>query len=182
MEKRVAAVPKGFRTVTPCLTVPAVAPAVAFYEAAFNAVPMRQLHGVDGITPVHAELRIGNSLVLVAQEDPFWGPSAPASAGASPVQIHLYVHDVDMVWRRALAAGAYVVVPLENRYWGDRWGRLADPYGHVWSLASRIENVSAPEISARLQAVVLAQVQASSQREVLLAAVSDDEIAAQAAA
>jgi PhnB protein len=148
MADNVSPVPRGYRTVTPCLTVNGIDQAVAFYQAAFGAEEKVRLHGADGAV-VHAELKIGNSVVFLNEEDPTLGIFSPASLGASPTLVHLYVQDVDAAWSRAIAAGATEVVPLVDTYWGDRFGKLADLSGHIWSVASRVERVSRNELIER---------------------------------
>ncbi len=98
---------------------------------------------------MHAEIRIGNSRVMLVDEFPDWGKRSPAALGGSPVTIHIYVEDADALFIRATAAGANVKMPLEDMFWGDRYGKLEDPFGHEWSIATRIENLSEEEIIAR---------------------------------
>ncbi len=153
MPRKVSPVPKGFRTVTPVLTVAGAASAIEFYAYAFAAEERCRVYAADGISVAHAELKIGNSLVIVSDEAPAQGIYAPSSLGASPVAVHLYFADVDAVWERAVEAGATIIVPLMDTYWGERYGKIVDPYGHVWSMAKRVESLSADEIAARSAAV-----------------------------
>lgn len=148
MADKVSPVPRGYRTVTPCLTVKGVDQAIAFYKAAFGAEESVRLHSAEGAV-LHAELKIGNSVVILNEEDATLGIFSPASLGASPTLVHLYVKNVDEAWSQALAAGATEVAPLVDTYWGDRFGKLADPSGHVWSIASRVERVSRDELIER---------------------------------
>lgn len=106
-----------------------------------------QLPGPDGLL-VHAMIRIGDSPVMLVDARPDWGTAGPKGLGGSPVTIHLYVEDVDAVMERAVAAGAKLVMPLEDTFWGDRYGRIEDPFGHLWSLATHIRDVSPEEIQA----------------------------------
>ncbi len=152
MPRKVSPVPKGFRTVTPVLTVAGAASAIDFYAYAFGAEERCRIYAADGLSVAHAELKIGNSLVIVGDESPAQGIYAPSSLGASPVSVHLYFADVDAVWERAVEAGATIIVPLTDTYWGERYGKLVDPYGHVWSMAKRVEALSADEIGVRAAA------------------------------
>ena len=147
--RKVAPVPKGFRTVTPYLTVRGAADAIAFYKAAFGAQEKGRIHALDGMTVLHAELKIGNSTVFVMDECPDQGILSPSTLGGSPTMMQLYVADVDALWEQALTAGAIEVLPLDFTYWGDRCGKLMDPFGHYWSIASKVENLSQEEIEGR---------------------------------
>jgi PhnB protein len=146
MTKKPAPVPKGFRTVTPFLNVPSVADAAAFYGAAFDA---EILSLSDDVAPDFAEIRIGNSVVLLAAEDLLAGRCAPLRLGGTAVSQHIYIEDVDAAFAQAVAAGAGVLAPLEETFWGDRSGVLIDPFGHVWSMATRVEAVSRGEVAER---------------------------------
>jgi PhnB protein len=149
MTRKVNPVPNGFRTVTPVLTVAGASTAIDFYAYVFAAEERTRVHGVDGLSIAHSELKIGNSLVIINDENPAFGIHAPTTIGASPVAVHLYVADVDAVWQRAVESGVTVVAPLADTYWGERYGKFIDPYGHVWSLAMRTERLTADEIAAR---------------------------------
>ncbi len=151
MSKKVSPVPRGYRTATCCLTVVEIDAAVAFYQAAFGAELLSRQAILDDIA-VHATIKIGNSIIALNREIPEQGIFAPVSLGASMGLVHLYVDDVDASWERAVEAGALVHLPLYDAYWGDRTGVLADGNGHLWSIASKIENVSADEITRRAQA------------------------------
>ena len=157
MNQKIAAVPKGYRTVTPCLTVRGAEQAIEYYKAAFGAEEQSRLYNAEDTAIVHAALKIGNSMVFLAEESPALGILSPASLGYSPMLVHLYVVDVDEFWARALAAGATEIVPLADTYWGDRFGKLADPFGHYWSIASRIENVTHDELIERTRAAAQPQ-------------------------
>ena len=157
MADKVSPVPRGYRTVTPCLTVTGIDAAIEFYASAFDAEEKVRLYGADGASIVHAELKIGNSVVFLNEEAPAHGIYSPATLGGSPTLVHLYVQDVDACWARALAAGAVEVMPITDTYWGDRLGKLVDPFGHVWSVASRVERVSRDEVAARARQLCSAQ-------------------------
>ncbi len=153
MHNKVSFAPKGFRTVTPVLTVAGAAGAIDFYAHVFGAEERARVYGVDGLSISHCELKIGNSVLIVCDHNPALGIHGPAPLGASPVIVHLYFDDVDEVWERAIEAGATPVVPLADAYWGERYGKFIDPYGHVWSLAKRVEELSADEIASRAAAL-----------------------------
>lgn len=154
MSKKVSPIPRGYRTATPCLTVYDVDAAVAFYRAAFGAEVVSSHSGADDSVSVHATIKIGNSLIALNREFVEQGLLSPLSSGVSAGQIHLYVEDVDLSWNRAIEAGATVRTSLFNAYWGDRTGILADPNGQLWSIASKIENVSKEEINRRSKAAL----------------------------
>ena len=108
--------------------------------------------GPDGRSVVHAELKIGDSVLFVCDEFPEWGAHGPQSLGGSPVTIHLYVADVDRAYERAVNAGATATMPVTDQFWGDRYGKLTDPFGHHWSIASHTEDVSPEECQRRAAA------------------------------
>ena len=153
MHHKVSYAPKGFRTATPVLTVAGAAGAVDYYTHVFGAEERGRVYGADGLSVAHCELKIGNSMLILCDENPAFGIHAPTTLGATPVSVHLYFEDVDAVWERAIEAGATVLVPLGDVYWGERYGKIIDPYGHVWSLATRIEDLSADEIASRAAAL-----------------------------
>ena len=142
-------IPEGYHSVTPYLVVDDAEGAIDFYTRAFGAkekfrMPMGGRIG-------HAELTIGDSHVMLADEFPDMGHRGPKALGGSPVSILLYVEDVDTTFKQALDAGATEKRPLENQFWGDRMGTLTDPYGHVWSLATTVEEVSPEEMQSRME-------------------------------
>jgi uncharacterized glyoxalase superfamily protein PhnB len=138
---QVKAVPDGYHTVTPFLSVAGASDALAFYKKAFGAEERSRMPGPDGKL-MHSEIKIGDSLVMVA--DAMMGPPTQAS-------IHLYVPDVDASWSRATAAGAKVEMPLADQFWGDRYGVLSDKWGNRWSLASHKEDVPPAEMPKRME-------------------------------
>jgi PhnB protein len=148
--KKVAAIPPGFRTVTPHLVVRNAKGAIAFYKSAFGAKE-KLVMSAPGGSVAHAELRIGDSLVMLADEMPAMGASAPETVGGSPVHIFLYVPNVDQVFAQAVKAGATVAMPLTDMFWGDRYGKLNDPFGHKWALATHVEDVSPREMAKRAE-------------------------------
>jgi PhnB protein len=149
VSKKVSPIPRGYRTATTCLTVYNVDATLAFYQAAFGAEMLTRFAAADEIPAVHATIKIGNSIIALNQEAPEQGMFAPATLGASVGQVHLYVDDVDASWERAIEAGAMVHTPVYEAFWGDRTGILMDGNGYLWSIASKVENVSQEEISRR---------------------------------
>lgn len=139
-------VPEGFHTVTPHLVVRDAESALAFYKLAFGAEELVRHPGPDGKRIMHAELRIGDSNVMVADEYPDMELRSPLAVGGSSVSLHIYVRDVDAAFDRAVSAGARVTVPLADTFWGDRYAQISDPFGHHWSLATRKRDLSGDEI------------------------------------
>ena len=160
----VTPVPEDFHTITPHLIVREAARAVIFYERAFGAEELYRNLAPDGESIVHSELLLGESRFFVNEEFPEHGQLSPLARGGSAVTLHLYVEDVDELFARAVAAGAEVVIELADQFWGDRYGRLRDPFGHEWSLASRIEDLSPDEIHQRAATVFGVSDQPASQR------------------
>jgi PhnB protein len=152
VSKKISPIPRGYRTATTCLTVFDIDAALAFYQAAFGAELLTRQSGADDAVAIHATVKIGNSIIALNVESPEQGILSPMSLGAYVGQIHLYLDDVDLSWERALEAGAQVHIPLYDAYWGDRTGVLVDGNGHLWSMASKIENVSQDEIARRAKA------------------------------
>lgn len=144
----VAPVPPGYATVTPYLIVRGAGKAIDFYQRAFGAVELFRLDGPDG-TIAHAEIRIGDSPVMLA--DGMSGYSDPLTLGGSAVSFMVYVPDVDAAFARAIAAGATVQRPVADQFYGDRTGTLVDPFGHVWSLGTHVEDVSPEEMNRRMR-------------------------------
>jgi PhnB protein len=149
--KKVAPVPPGYHTVTPHLVCRGAADAMAFYARAFGAKERARMTAPDG-TVAHAEMRIGDSIIMLGEEMPEMGASAPPTVGGSPVNVFLYVKDVDTWFARAVAAGATPDMPPMNMFWGDRYAKLTDPFGHRWSMATHIEDVSVKEMGRRMAA------------------------------
>jgi PhnB protein len=147
---KVQPIPAGMHTVTPHLVCAGAAEAIEFYKKAFNAVEADRMPGPEGKL-MHAHIRIGDSPVLLVDEFPEWGVFSPKTLKGSPVTIHLYVEDVDAFTQRAVAAGAKVTMPLEDTFWGDRYGKLEDPFGHHWSVATHIRDVSSEELQRAAQ-------------------------------
>ena len=163
VSKKVSPIPRGYRTATPCLTVYDVDAAVAFYRAAFGAETLTRISRGDEAPALHATIKIGNSIVALNCEDPARGLFAPASCPGATSQVHLYVDDIDAAWARAVEAGAIVFTPLYDAYWGDRVGVLADGNGHLWSIASKVENLGQDEIERRARLLPIIEPAAESE-------------------
>ena len=144
-------IPAGFHAVTPYLMVDGAANAIEFYKTAFGATEVMRLAGPDGKI-AHAEIKIGDSLIMLADESLESGSRSPQTLGGTPVFLALYVADVDAVAQNAVAAGAKLLIPVTDQFYGDRSGRLADPFGHVWLVATHKEDVSPEEMKKRAAA------------------------------
>lgn len=145
MASTVRPVPEGYHTVTPYLSIDGAAAAIEFYKKAFGAEELFRMAQPDGRVG-HAELQIGDSRLMLADEYPEMNFRGPSSIGATPVMLHLYVEDVDAAFARAVAAGAKVTRPLRDEFYGDRTGSVEDPFGHRWSLATHVRDVSKEEM------------------------------------
>jgi PhnB protein len=143
-------IPEGYHSVTPYLVVDGAAAAIDFYKKAFGAVEVMRMPAPGGKIG-HAEIRIGDSHVMLADEHPEQGHRGPKSIGGTPVGIMIYVEDVDSVFAAALAAGATETRPLENQFYGDRSGSITDPFGHNWMIATHIEDVTPDEMERRMK-------------------------------
>ncbi len=150
IKPNVQPVPDGMHTVTPHLVCAGAADAIEFYKKAFNAVELGRVPGPEGKL-IHALIRIGDSAVMLVDEFPDWHALGPKSLKGSPVTIHLYVQDVDSVVKQAVAAGANITMPIEDTFWGDRYGKLEDPFGHHWSVATHIRDVKPEELHEAAQ-------------------------------
>jgi uncharacterized glyoxalase superfamily protein PhnB len=142
-------IPSGYASVSASLIVPDVDEALAFYQRALGAVPGDCLRSEDNATALHGEIRIGDSTVMLSPENESWGTKSPVTLGGSPVHLHLYVTDADAAFRRAVQAGCQVLYPMEDAFWGDRYGKVKDPFGHCWGFATRREELSPSEIAQR---------------------------------
>lgn len=148
----VSPIPAGYHSVTPYLMVRDAARALTFYREAFGASEVMRLEGPPGRI-AHAEVQIGDSHVMLADEQPDQGFVGPQTLGGASVSLMLYVPDVDATFGRAVAAGATVRRPVADQFYGDRVGTLADPFGHVWSIATHIEDVPVDEAKRRMSAL-----------------------------
>lgn len=146
----VAPIPEGFNTITAYLIVDGADAAIELYQKALGAEVM-SVHKMPDGKVLNAQLKIGNSMLMLNDEWPDWGAIGPKKIGNTAVTMHLYVNDVDSAWQRAVDAGFEVSMPLDNAPWGDRYGSLKDPFGHSWSLATHIEDVSDEELMERFK-------------------------------
>ena len=135
-------VPEGYHRVTPHLVVRNAAAAIEFYKKAFGAVEIMRSPGPDGKSIMHAELQIGDSRVFLNDEFPDMGALSPLAFKGTSITLHLYVEDADKQFRQAVDAGAEVLMPLADQFWGDRYGIVKDPFGHQWSIGSHIEDLT----------------------------------------
>jgi PhnB protein len=147
---KVKPVPDGMHTVTPHLICAGAAEAIEFYKKAFNAVEEVRLPGPQGRL-MHAMIRIEGSAVMLVDEMPEWGALSPKSLNGSPVTIHLYVENVDASVQRAVGAGAKITMPPADMFWGDRYAKVQDPFGHHWSVATHVRDVSPEEMQQAMQ-------------------------------
>jgi PhnB protein len=138
-------IPEGMTAVTPHLVIAGADKALEFYERAFGATVEARLAGPDGKL-AHAQIRIGGAAIMLGEEAPAWGALSPTSLKGSPVTIHLYVDDADAAMDKAVKAGARATMPVAEMFWGDRYGKLEDPFGHHWSLATHVKDVSDAEM------------------------------------
>ncbi len=151
MTSRVKPIPEGYHTATPYLIIKDAARAIEFYKKAFGATELMRMAQPDGRIG-HAEIRIGDSPIMLADEFPEMGHRSPQSLGGSPVSILLYVEDVDALFNQAVSAGAKVQKPVQDQFYGDRIGGVTDPFGHVWYIATHKEEVSPEEMRKRAAA------------------------------
>ncbi|HYY57143.1 MAG TPA: VOC family protein [Pyrinomonadaceae bacterium] len=152
MSSKAKAIPEGYHAVTPYLCVSDAAGAIEFYKKVFGAAELMRLADASGKIG-HAEIKIGDTPVMLSDEFPEMGFRSPQSFGGSPVTMHLYVEDVDTIVMRAVATGAKILEPVKDQFYGDRSGKLADPFGHVWNVATHKEDVSPEEIKKRVAAL-----------------------------
>ena len=144
--------PAGYHTLTPYLIVNGAAKAIEFYKTAFGATEVMRMPGPEGKIG-HAELQIGNSRIMLADENPNMGQghSSATTVGGSPVSLYVYLPNVDQVVQRATAEGAKVLRPVEDQFYGDRTGFIQDPFGHLWGVATHIEDVSPKDMEERMK-------------------------------
>ena len=149
----VSPIPEGYHSVTPYLVMKNAAGAIEFYKRAFGAVELFRMPG-PGDKVGHAEIMIGNSPVMLADEYPDMGFKGPESLGGTAVSLMVYVDDVDKIYRQAIAAGGKELRPLQNQFYGDRSGTLSDPFGHVWTISTHVEDVPEDELAQRAEAAM----------------------------
>ena len=138
-------IPEGFHTVTPSLKIRDAAKAIEFYKDAFGATERGRFEMPSGGI-MHAEIMIGDSVVMLGEEMPEMGAKGPLTLGGTPVRLHIYTEDVDSLFSRATKAGATVLMPVADQFWGDRYGVLADPFGHEWSIATHTKDLTMDEM------------------------------------
>ena len=143
-------IPDGYHRVSPHLTVRNAAAMIDFYKKAFGAIEKRRAPGPDGKSIMHAEIKIGDSTVFLNDEFPEMGAFSPLESKGTPVTLHLSVEDADQQFQQALAAGAEVVMPLADQFWGDRYGIVKDPSGHQWSIAHHVEDLTPEQMRERM--------------------------------
>jgi PhnB protein len=146
-------IPDGYRTATPYLIIKGAADAIEFYKRAFGATELLRMADPQGRVG-HAEIKIGDSVIMLADEHPAMGYRGPRSLGGSSVSILLYLEDVDGVFERAVKAGATAQRPVADQFYGDRSGTLEDPFGHVWTVATHVEDVPPEEMQRRAEAAM----------------------------
>lgn len=156
MAGKVNAIPAGYEGATPYLIIKDAARALEFYQKAFGATEVMRIAGPNGSVG-HAEIKIGQALFMLAEEFPEMNCKSPHSFGGSPVSIMVYVQDVDAFVKQAVAAGAKVITPVENKFYGDRSGSLEDPFGHHWHFATHVEDVPSDEMAKRAEAFMKQQ-------------------------
>jgi PhnB protein len=147
---KVEPIPEGMHTITPHLVCAGAGQAIDFYKKAFGATEEARLPGPDGKL-MHGSVRIEGSVVMLVDENPEWGALGPKALKGTPVTIHIYVRDVDAFVARAIHAGAKVVMPVEDMFWGDRYGVIEDPFGHHWSVATHIRDVTPEQMAEAMR-------------------------------
>ena len=150
---KVKAIPQDMHAVTPHLICAGAANAIEFYKKAFGATEVARMPLPDGKI-MHAAITIGGDTVMLVDEMPQWGALGPKALKGSPVTIHLYVTDADATFARAVEAGAKVAMPLTDMFWGDRYGKLIDPFGHHWSIAEHLEDLTPEQVQERMAAAM----------------------------
>ncbi len=146
MSTRTRNIPKGYHSVTPCLTLKDSLEAIEFYKKALGARELEVFPSPDGKGTMHATIQIGDSVLMMGDERPEMGCKSAESLGASPISLYVYVPNADAVFEQAVAAGATVLVPVADMFWGDRCGTLKDPYGYGWTIAMHTRDLSEEEI------------------------------------
>ena len=143
-------IPEGMHTVAPLLICSGATDAINFYRKAFGAIELSRFPGLKGKL-MHARLRVGDSVIMLTDEMPEWGDLSPKTLKGSPVTIHLYVEDADALFAQAVKAGAKVTMPLDDMFWGDRYGKLEDPFGHQWSIGTHVRDVTLEEMQKAME-------------------------------
>ena len=161
MPNPVRAIPEGYHSISPSLTCKNAARAIEFYKSVFGATEVMRMPGPEGKI-MHAELKIGDSIIFVNDEFPGMA-EAPAPGVTPSLFMFLYTEDVDSVYNRAVSMGSIVVMPLENMFWGDRYGKVTDPFGHQWGIAQHVEDVAPQEMKRRQDAMAANMAKAAGQ-------------------
>ena len=151
MSTKIKPIPDGYHTLTTYLVVRGAADALEFYKKAFTATELSRLNTPDGKI-AHAEFKIGDSIFMISDENPQCTDMSPETLGGSPVKLFLYVTDVDTTFANAIKAGAKETMPPSNQFWGDRMGAVTDPFGHLWLIATHIEDVDPSELQSKMEA------------------------------
>lgn len=146
---KVKAIPDGMHSITPYIICAGASEAIEFYKKAFNAIEVMRLPGPDGKL-MHASVQIGDSQLMLAEENPQWGALGPKTLKGSPITIHLQVENADETMAQAVAAGAKITMPIADMFWGDRYGQVEDPFGHRWAIATHTRDVTPQEMQADL--------------------------------
>ena len=152
MKKKVKAIPEGFHSVTPCLTLKNSRKAIDFYKKAFGAKVLEINSTPDGKRTMHAMIQIGNSILMMGDENKDKDCRSAESLGASPIGFYIYVPNVDTVFKKAVAAKAKVTMPVSEMFWGDRCGSLKDPFGYTWMIGTHTRDLTSKEIQQGAQA------------------------------
>jgi PhnB protein len=155
MTNTVKAIPDGYHSISPSLTCKNASKAIDFYKKVFGAKEVMRMDGPGGKV-MHAELKIGDSHIFLNDEFPGMA-TAPSSGGENPIYLFLYTENVDKVYDLAVTEGSKVTMPLENQFWGDRYGKVTDPFGHTWGLAQHVEDLSQEEMKTRGEAAMKAR-------------------------
>jgi PhnB protein len=150
-KRKVSAIPPGYHALTPYLIVKNAADAIAFYAKAFGAKEKVRIAMPDG-SVMHAEIKIGDSMLMLSEENPGWGAKSPLTLGGNATHLMIYGKDVDAAFARAVAAGCTVTMPVTAMFWGDRYCKVTDPFGHQWSLGTHVEDVGPRELQRRADA------------------------------
>lgn len=144
-------IPEGFNTVSAYLIQDDSVKAMDFYQKAFGAESGMRMPGPDGKSTMHMEMRIGNSTVMLTDANPQWNAKSPKQLGGSPMSLHVYVNDADALFNRAVSAGCEIEYPIGDTFWGDRYGKVRDPFGHSWGIATHKEDLTPEQIGKRAE-------------------------------
>ncbi len=152
---KVSYIPKGYNSITPYLVIKGAAKAIDYYKSVFGATEVVRMNGPDGKVG-HAELQIGDSRFMLADENPAMGNRSAETIGGSPVSLYVYLPDCDKIVEKAVAAGAKILKPVQDQFYGDRSGFIQDPFGHLWGIATHVEDVSEDEMKIRMKKMMSA--------------------------